>query len=238
MAPQLIALAPARALAVYAHPDDPEVSCGGLLARWAKAGSEVHVVVATRGDKGSNDPATDSEELAERRAGEVRAAAEVLGLAGVEPLGHSDGELAKVCDLVCELVGVVRRLRPEVVVGVDPTAVFFGDAYVNHVDHRSIGWALLDAVAPAASSPLYFPEHGPAHQVATLLLSGTLEPDAWADVEDTLEAKVAAMFCHRSQLADDAEEWLGDFVRQRAAEEGRRAGVRYAEGFRRLRLAR
>jgi LmbE family N-acetylglucosaminyl deacetylase len=238
VAPQLIALAPARALAVYAHPDDPEVSCGGLLARWAKAGSEVHVVVATRGDKGSTDPATDPEELAERRAAEVRAAAEVLGLTGVELLGHPDGELAKVSDLVRDLVGVVRRLRPEVVVGVDPTAVFFGDAYVNHVDHRSIGWALLDAVAPAASSPLYFPENGPAHQVATLLLSGALEPDAWADVEDTLEAKVAAMFCHRSQLADDAEEWLGDFVRQRAAEEGRRAGVRYAEGFRRLRLAR
>jgi LmbE family N-acetylglucosaminyl deacetylase len=74
--------------------------------------------------------------------------------------------------------------------------------------------------------------------VATLLLSGTLEPDAWADVEDTIDAKVAAMFCHRSQLSDDAGEWLGDFVRQRAAEEGQRAGVRYAEGFRRVRLVR
>ncbi|CAN5702501.1 PIG-L family deacetylase [soil metagenome] len=238
MAPELIARAPARALAVYAHPDDPEVSCGGLLARWAASGTEVYVVVATRGDKGSADPATDPLELAERRAGEVAAAAEVLGLAGVEELGHPDGTLARVPDLVAELVGMVRRLRPEVVVGVDPTAVFFGDAYVNHVDHRSIGWALLDAVAPAASSPLYFPEQGPAHQVATLLLSGTLEPDAWADVEDTLDAKVAAMFCHRSQLSDDAGEWLGDFVRQRAAEEGQRAGVRYAEGFRRVRLVR
>jgi LmbE family N-acetylglucosaminyl deacetylase len=238
VAPQLIAQAPARTLAVYAHPDDPEVSCGGLLARWAAAGTEVHVVVATRGDKGSADPATDPDDLAERRAAEMGAAAEVLGLAGVESLGHPDGELAQVPDLVRQLVGMVRRLRPEVVVGVDPTAVFFGDAYVNHVDHRSIGWALLDAVAPAASSPLYFPEQGAAHQVATMLLSGTLEPDAWADVEDSLDAKVAAMFCHRSQLGDDAEEWLGDFVRQRAAEEGRRAGVRYAEGFRRLRLAR
>ncbi len=238
MAPQLIAQAPAQALAVYAHPDDPEVSCGGLLTRWAAAGTEVHVVVATRGDKGSADPATDPVELTERRAAEVAAAAEVLGLAGVELLDHPDGELAQVPHLVRQLVGIVRRLRPQVVIGVDPTAVFFGDAYVNHVDHRSIGWALLDAVAPAASSPLYFPEQGAAHQVATLLLSGTLDPDAWVDVEDSLDAKVAAMFCHRSQLSDDATEWLGDFVRQRAAEEGRRAGVGYAEGFRRLRLVR
>lgn len=229
---------PARALAIYAHPDDPEVSCGGLLARWARAGTEVHAIVATRGEKGSHDPATDAEALAGRRAEEVRAAAVVLGLAGVEMLGHPDGELAAVSGLVGQLVGLLRRLRPDVVVGVDPTAIFFGDAYVNHVDHRCIGWATIDAVAPAAASPLYFPDQGPPHQVATVLLSGTLEPDVWVDVGTTLETKVEAMFCHRSQLAPDADEWLGDFVRQRAAEEARRPGVGYAEGFRRLRLLR
>ena len=229
---------PQRVLAVYAHPDDPEVSCGGSLARWARAGTEVHAVVATRGDKGSADPAADGDALAEQRSAEVAAAAEVLGLAGVELLGHPDGELTAVPTLVRELVGVVRRLRPDVVVGADPTAVFFGDAYVNHVDHRCIGWATLDAVAPASSSPLYFPEQGPAHQVRTVLLSGTIEPDVWVDVGAALDTKVRAMFCHRSQLAPDAGEWLGDFVRQRAAEEGRRAGLRSAEGFRRLRLVR
>ncbi len=235
---ELIREAPARALAVYAHPDDPEVSCGGLLAGWARAGTEVHVVVAAVGDKGTLDPDADGAALARQRAAEVEAAAAVLGLAGVVVLGHLDGTLAGAPALVAELVGMVRDFRPEVVMGVDPTAVFFGDGYVNHVDHRSIGWATLYAVAPAASSPLYFPERGPAHQVDTVLLSGTLEPDAWVDVEATLEVKVEAMFCHRSQLAPDARSWLGDFVRERAAEEGRRAGVRYAEGFRRLRLVR
>ena len=53
-----------------------------------------------------------------------------------------------------------------------------------------------------------------------------------------IDAKVAAVFCHASQLAEDAEEWLADFVRSRAEEEGRRAGVTLAEGFRRIRLAR
>lgn len=235
---ELFGSVPTVVLAVYAHPDDPEVSCGGALARWAAAGSEVHVVVATSGDKGSTDPSVVPAELAVRRAGEVRAAAEALGLAGVHLLGHPDGELDAVPDLRRALVGLVRRIRPEVVVCPDPTATFFGDAYVNHVDHRTVGWSTLDAVTPAAGSPHYFPEEGPPHQVSCLLVSGTLEPDVWVDVTDSVAVKVAALFCHRSQLAPDAEDWLADFVRQRTEAEGRRAGVSHAEGFRRIVLRR
>ena len=44
---------PASALAVYAHPDDPEISCGGTLAKWATAGCRVTVLVTTRGEKGT-----------------------------------------------------------------------------------------------------------------------------------------------------------------------------------------
>jgi LmbE family N-acetylglucosaminyl deacetylase len=229
---------PARALAVYAHPDDPEVSCGGTLARWAAAGAEVHVVIGAMGEKGSSDPATDPAALAKRRAAEVADAAAALGLAGVHLLGHPDGELDAVAGLRAEIVGLVRSLRPETVICPDPTAVFFGDGYVSHVDHRTIGWATLDAVAPAAASPLYFRELGDAHQVATLLLSGTLEPDVWVDIEGVVDRKIAALFAHASQLASDADDWLDDFVRHRAETEGRRAGVTYAEAFRRVRFVR
>ena len=232
---ELFADVPGRALAIYAHPDDPEVSCGGTLATWAGAGCEVHVVIACAGDKGSPDRSTDPRALADARAAEAGAAAVALAV-DVEQWGHPDGELDRVPDLRAELVGAVRRLRPDVVVAPDPTAVFFGDGYVNHVDHRTLGWAVLDAVAPASSSPLYFPDRGAAHQVSTVLLTGSLEPDVWVDVAAGLDAKVAAVFCHRSQLAPDAADWLADFVRTRAAEEGRRAGVAFAEGFRRLRL--
>jgi LmbE family N-acetylglucosaminyl deacetylase len=227
---------PARALAVYAHPDDPEVSCGGTIATWAAAGCEVHVVVACAGDKGSSDPRTDPVALTERRRAEMLAASDAMGVTSLIGWGHPDGELDRVDVLREELVAVLREVRPEVVIGPDPTSVFFGDGYVNHVDHRTLGWAVLDAVAPASSSPLYFPERGGAHQVSTVLLTGSLEPDVWVDVATGLDAKVAAVFCHTSQLAPDAADWLADFVRTRAAEEGRRAGVAFAEGFRRLRL--
>jgi LmbE family N-acetylglucosaminyl deacetylase len=111
--------------------------------------------------------------------------------------------------------------------------VFFGDGYVSHVDHRAIGWATVDAIEPAAK-PLYFPEHGAVHQVSRMLLSPTLEPDVWIDVTSTLDAKVTAVLAHRSQLPAGAEEWLPDFVRHRAEEEGRRGGLPHAEAFRRL----
>lgn len=227
---------PARALAVYAHPDDPEVSCGGTLARWAAAGCSVHVVIACAGDKGSSDPTVDPGELAERRAEEMDAAATALGVADLVRWGHPDGALDLVADLRAELIGLVRSVRPDVVIGPDPTSVFFGDGYVNHVDHRTIGWALLDSVAPAAASPLYHRDRGPAHQVATMLLSGSLEPDVWVDIDEGLDAKVRALFCHTSQLAPDADEWLANFVRSRAEDEGRRGGIELAEGFRRIRL--
>ena len=231
----LLAEVPARAMAVYAHPDDPEVSCGATLAHWAATGAEVRLVVVNAGDKGSPDPATDPAALAERRAGEVRAAAEVLGLAGIDMLGLPDGEVTNDLALRGRLVGLVRRHRPDIVVCPDPTAVFFGDSYVNHRDHREVGWAVVDAVAPAAASPLYFPETGPPHQVAGLLLSGTFEPDVWVDISDSLELKVAAVQCHESRVGGDPA-LVAELLRTRTAESGAQVGVSHAESFRRLRF--
>ncbi len=157
----------------------------------------------------------------------------LIGLASVDNLGFPDGELTDSDEFRQTLVARVRELRPDVVCGHDPTAVFFGQDYFNHRDHRIAGLAVLDAVAPAAALPHYFPAAGAPHQVATVLLSGTLEPDDWVDVSDTIETKAAAVECHRSQFAGQ-DGWAGEAVRRRAAEEGRRAGVDYAEGFRRL----
>ena len=233
---ELLAAVPTRALAVYAHPDDPEISCGATLAAWAAGGAEVHVLTCTRGDKGSPDPDTDPEELSRRRADEVAAAARVLGLAGHEQLDIDDGEIENSVPVRARIVSAIRRVRPDVVVCPDPTAVIFGDTYVNHRDHRMVGWATLDAVAPAAGNPHYFPEAGPAHQVSSVLLSGTLAPNVWVDIDATLDTKVAALACHRSQLGGEGEEWLRAVIGARAEGDGRAVGARHAEGFRRVTL--
>ena len=234
MAAELFEETAGTVLAVYAHPDDPDVSCGGSLARWARLGSEVHVVICTSGDKGTTDASADPAELAGRRLEEAAAAGAVVGLAGQHLLGFPDGELPEE-ELRARLVALIRRIRPATVLCPDPTAVFFGEDYFNHRDHRTVGFAALDALAPAAALPLYFPDAGPAHRAERALLSGTLAPTVWVDITGTIDEKVAAVGCHRSQFAGDGEA-ADRVVRLRAEEEGRRAGVAYAEGFRRLRL--
>jgi LmbE family N-acetylglucosaminyl deacetylase len=226
---------PGVVLAVYAHPDDADVACGGSLARWVKEGSTVHLLVCTDGGKGTTDPAIEPVALAAARAAELQESSALIGLSSADNLGFADGELPDSDALRRTIVERVRAMRPDLVCGHDPTAWFFGQAYFNHRDHRVAGEALLDAVAPAAALPHYYPDAGPAHQVSTVLLSGTLEPDEWVDVSATIEAKAAAVECHRTQFAGQAG-WAGEAVRHRAAEEGRRVGVAYAEGFRRLNL--
>jgi LmbE family N-acetylglucosaminyl deacetylase len=232
---ELVESAPACVLGVYAHPDDPEISCGGTMARWAREGAEVHVLICTRGEKGSPDPDQDPDELARIRLDEMAAAADVLGLSGHRSLDYGDGELENTADLRRQIVAVIRDVRPEVVICPDPTAVFFGNSYYNHHDHRATGWAALDAVAPAAGNPHYFPESGPTHQVRAVYLSATLEPDVWVDISDTLDVKIEALFRHQSQLTETGD-FFRAFLRERAEEGGRVAGVPHAEGFRRLTL--
>ena len=226
---------PRSVLAVYAHPDDPEVSCGGTLTQWADAGVEVHLVICARGDKGSDDPATDPDALASQRAEETAAAAVVMGLTSAENLGIDDGDVINDSALRRALVERIRRVAPDVVVAPDPTPLLFGSSYVNHADHRAVGAAVLDACAPAAASPLYFPDAGDAHVVGRILLSGTLEPDVHVDITGVVDRKVAAVLCHRSQISDPAE--VGEVIRNRSEAAGAEVGLGAAESFRLLLLS-
>ena len=228
---------PESVLALYAHPDDADVAAGGALAQWARNGARVDLVIVCDGAKGSDDASVDVGELRARRAEELADAARLLGIHSVACLGVPDGEVTNSSEFRSQLVGLIRSQRPTIVVGPDPTAVFFDGVYVNHRDHRELGWALLDAVAPAAAMPLYFPEHGPAHQVSTILLSGTHEPDVVVDITASIDDKVAAVQAHRSQVSGDAD-WVSSAIRGRAEPVGRDVNVRFGEAFRCVELAR
>ncbi len=232
---RLLDVVPSVVLAIYAHPDDADVSCGGTLARWSDSGAAVHLVVITDGGKGTIDPDRDPSELASVRVQEVRRAAAVLGVRTVDHLAIPDGEVPEQQWLTGALVERIRRLRPDVVMGHDPTSVFFGSVYVNHRDHRASGWALLDAVAPASGMPHYYPEAGPPFRVPHVLLSGTLAPDSYVEITETIDRKIDAVAEHRSQLAGDSA-WAAATIRSRASDDGRLVGVAFAEGFRHLEL--
>ena len=231
-----LTLRPRSAMAIYAHPDDADVAAGGLLAQWASDGVQVHLVVVCDGAKGSHVPLTDGASLRDARREEFQLAADLLGVTTAVSLDRPDGGVVNDEELRATLVGLVRRYRPEVVLGPDPTATFFAGVYVNHRDHRETGWALLDAVAPAAAMPLYFPEQGAAHQVSTLLLSGTHEPDVVADITATIDTKAKAVLAHVSQLGGDAEV-IRNVVYGRAEQAGRPIGAAFGEAFRSVELA-
>jgi len=231
---------PERAMIITAHPDDIEFVVAGTAAKWARAGTVVRYVLATSGDAGSHTPGITREEVARIREAEQRAAAKVAGVDDVVFLGHHDGEVEPTLALRRDLVREIRRFKPDVVICYDPTRLLVGDRYINHPDHRAVGQAALDAIAPAAAMPLVFPElHEEGlepHQVREVLIASTPEPNTWIDISDTIDLKIAALRHHASQFPDGWDP--GEMVRGWAVENGEQAGVPYAEVYRRIILVR
>ena len=187
---------PARALAIGAHADDVEFGAGATLAKWAASGSRIMHVVCTDGSKGTWDAERDIAELVLTRQGEQRAASRALGGDGdVAFLGYTDGELAS--DLVARgrVAAIIRRFRPDVVLGHDPWK-----RYRLHPDHRHAGYLAVDGIV-AARDPHFYPEQGLApHRPSALLLFEADEPDHVESIMGFESAKVAALLAHRSQL--------------------------------------
>jgi LmbE family N-acetylglucosaminyl deacetylase len=227
--------APKRALVVSAHPDDIEFVVAGTVARWRLAGSDVRYVLGTSGDAGSHVPGMTRAELARIREWEQRAAARVVGVDEVVFLGYHDGIAEPTLDLRRDIVREIRRFRPDALVCFDPTGLFMGDGYINHPDHRAVAQAAIDAVAPAASMPLVFPElrlEGLEPHAVSEIYVTSATPNVWIDITDTLELKIEALRQHMSQFPDGWDP--GDMLRAWAAESGAQAGFAYAEGFRRI----
>jgi LmbE family N-acetylglucosaminyl deacetylase len=197
--------APRIALAVMAHPDDIEFMCGGLIARWARAGARIHYCLLTDGTSGSRDPDMAPAALAEQRHQEQREAGAVFGVAGYTFLGHPDGRLVPSVELRLEIARVIRRVRPDAVVTSDPR-FFYTGWYINHPDHRAAGEATLAAIMPLANTLLAAPELRDEglepHDVREVYLAIPAEPTTYVPLEpDDLERKVTAMRAHAGQIA-------------------------------------
>lgn len=223
-------------MSIHAHPDDQDFTVAGTLANWARAGAQIVSVIITSGDAGSNDPSKEpgyKTELARLREDEQRAANKVLGVADTLFLGYPDGELVASLDLRRDLTRLIRRHKPEVVVTGDPSTWFYGNEYINHPDHRAAAEAATYAVFPSAGTRMIFPEllgEGLLpHDVKRLYIHGNDKPDAWIDIEATIDLKIEALKKHVSQV--DTHE-VDERMHAWAGEDGKQAGLRYAEAFR------
>ncbi len=170
-----------------------EFGCAGTLARWAAAGTEVHLLVLTDGSKGTWDPDADVRALVTTRHHEQRDAAAALGISDVHFLDLVDGELTGSRAEVAAVCEHLRRVRADVVLGHDPWK-----QYRLHPDHHRAGTVTIDALV-AARDPHFFPRLGEPHRPDRLLLFEAEVIDHVERIDDTFDAKVASLLAHRSQ---------------------------------------
>jgi LmbE family N-acetylglucosaminyl deacetylase len=174
-------------LAIAAHPDDEVLGCGGVLARHARDGEPVTIVIACEGESLRYGP-----EGVGQSSHILRAAAE-LGCSSVRHLRFPDQALdtLRLTDLIAPLEKIVRELRPRVVY-----CQHGGD--VNR-DHHILFQAALVATRPTETwiEEVYAFDTASSTEWA---YPRTFIPDTWVDISATLDAKLAAMACYESEL--------------------------------------
>jgi LmbE family N-acetylglucosaminyl deacetylase len=225
-------------LVILAHPDDPEFFCGATLAKWARAGHHITYQLLTCGDKGFNESTSaemTTDALCAIRHEEQIAAARVIGVDvdAVHFLDRPDGYLVPDLDLRREIVRVIRKFKPDILVTCDPQTLFapYG---INHPDHRAAGQVVMDAVFPAAGSPVFFPElltegYDP-HMPKEVWCSLTMQPNIKIDVTETWQTKLEAILEHKSQVAH-VDKFL-ERMKSRHTDDSTDENPRYEENFR------
>jgi LmbE family N-acetylglucosaminyl deacetylase len=229
---------PQKILVILAHPDDPEFFCGATLARWARAGHNIKYFLLTNGNKGGGLEVTP-EELSDIRKVEQNKAAAIIGVQSVQFLNLEDGYLIPSLDLRREIVRVIRREKPDILVTCDPTMLYNWMGRINHPDHRAAGQVVLDAIFPAAGNVHFFPElltiEGlQPHTPREVWVSLTNNPTVNLDVTETWDVKMNALREHKSQVGDPLI--LEQRMRSRHTKDSTDEAPRFEENFRVLHL--
>ena len=243
-----------RIMTVYAHPADTITNCGGTLALHADAGDEIVAVILTHGGrihpnvyaeearKEDADPdllAADRAEIIENKKGELRRAAEIVGIGTIEFLDHDDAISVVREDMVDEVAEMIAKHRPDVIIADYPQ----NPAVTNSA--HTIATMTLIAALDRASQFLTNIDGKEEVNVKQVFLGGLpvlasdalstygVRNDLFIDITSVVGRKVAAMDCFTSQGYD------GPFARKLIeasnGEFGRSAGVALAEPYVRFR---
>jgi N-acetylglucosamine malate deacetylase 1 len=214
-------------LAIAAHRDDVELTCGGTLLAAAARGRRTAIVDLTAGEAGTRGSA-------DVRAREAERAAEVLGVSERENLGFPDAGLVNTPETRAKVAVSIRRFRPRVVIA--PAA------YGRHPDHRTAAELVRDAcfVAGLAKVEPTVPAHRPFKLVHALTYrEDPVKPTFIVDITDVFERKIDAIRCYASQFDGVTQagevypngDPLLEIVRHQAAHYGSQIRTRYGEPF-------
>jgi len=214
-------------LAIVAHPDDAEITCGGTLAKYCKKGHEVYICHVTDGSKGSLEHS--SEEIAKIRREESIESAKVIGANSIWG-GFIDGEVVLDLKSRIKMIDIIRKVNPDIIFTHSPNDY--------HSDHINISRLVFEATY-LVGIKLWKTEYESTDKVPILYYMDNVAgidfiPSEYVDISETIDEKVKMMSKMKSQLSflrkmhdTDAEEFIKTVARYR----GFQSGVTYAEAF-------
>jgi N-acetylglucosamine malate deacetylase 1 len=214
-------------LIVAAHPDDEALGCGGLMARQADVGADVHVVFLADGVGARGESDTDAK-LVESRRSAARNACRILGAKPPAFGDFPDNRMDRVdlLDIVKSIEGHIERTRPQVML-----THHSGDV---NIDHRRTHEASLAACRPQKGHPvrtlMFFEVASSTEWMTTGSAPGFL-PNWFEDISGTLDRKLAAMAAYEAELRESPHPRSLGAIENLARWRGATIGVSAAEAF-------
>lgn len=213
-------------LAIAAHRDDIELTCGGTLIKAAKQGHRTAIIDLTQGEMGTRGSAAV-------RASEASRAAEIMGVSARENLNLPDAKIVN-DNATRELLGkAIRRFKPAVVIAPYTEG--------RHPDHRVTGELVRDAcfLAGLAKYAPDVPKHRPRKVIHTVSFRQNMLPTFVVDISAEFEQKMQAVRCYASQFEGVTQagevmpngDSLFDVLTHYAAYYGTLIRCRYGEPF-------
>ena len=214
-------------LAIAAHRDDVELTCGGTLIKSAAKGQRTAIVDLTQGEMGTRGSA-------ELRAEEAARAAKILGVAARENVGLPDAGIENTPETRRRIAVLIRKFRPRVVIAPAPRG--------RHPDHRVAAELIRDAcfLAGLAKIDPATAAHRPTKVIHCMTYRQDFEkPTFVVDISAEFEKKMQAVRCYGSQFEGATQagevyptgEPLYDVIRHNAAHYGSLIRTRYGEPF-------
>jgi len=210
-------------LVITAHPDDESILCGGLLASCSAQGATVNLLCLTQGEHGQG-----TGDISSCRRGELKAAADILGISSTTVLTHEDGMLPWIDPtIICaDITKAVERYSPDVIITFDE------DGMYGHPDHIAVHHCTTNAIKLHRNpAPALYYATIPSRAMRTLTdyvaiqlaktdvtlsnptdILGITDPDAWGhaappptfifNANNFSQQKLLALQCHKSQIND------------------------------------
>ncbi len=213
-----------KILCVFAHPDDLEIMCGGLVARLIADGKDVRSVKVTSGDMGSRQEKITEVELKNAREIEDSNAMAVLGLKPENNiyLQVLDGRVENSVENIGKIAQQIRLFQLDLIITHNPevSIVRFDkeNSWFNHRDHRATGQLAFDAAYPYSRDLLFFPEHFQDPKAKSWACDTFLVVDSYGhedsvffDVTDFVDKRVEAQAKHQTQYNLESAQEMADF---------------------------